>query len=305
MPALVRAMGEAFASLGDGTARVPERAVVPSEHGTTLVMGAWSQHHGLAAKVVSVFPDNRQRDLPTTMGLLVALDPQTGQPIGLLDGATVTAWRTGAASGLATELLAPPSADTLALIGCGAQARTQLLGVAAVRPLRSVWVYGPRPARVKRFIDDMQASVQARLHPADSAEDAVRRAAIVCAATSSTTPVFDGTALPGGVHINAVGAFRLDMHELDVATYRGAQVFVDHPPAAAAEAGGLMAAVAAGASRTADWTPIGEVFAGREPARRHDGQRTLFKSVGLAVQDVAAASVLLAAAEHHEVGQPL
>ncbi|MEM7154830.1 MAG: ornithine cyclodeaminase family protein [Myxococcota bacterium] len=302
MRALIEAVGHAFAELSRGVVSAPERAVVSSPGGTTLVMGASVPEQGLVTKVVSVFGGNQAQGLPTTIGLAVVLDPRTGAPIGLCDGARLTAWRTGAASGLATSKLARPDAKIGALIGCGAQARTQLLGSVAVRELSEVRVFGPRPSRVATFIEHMQPRVSARLVPASGAKAAIDGADVVCVATSSRTPVLDGADLAPGTHINAVGTFRLDMRELDVTTVHRASVFIDQRAAARAEAGDLMAAEQAGVTSSEAWTELGRVVSGDAPGRRSNDEITLFKSVGLAVQDVAAAAVFFEAAQAADLG---
>ena len=302
MRALIEAVGRAFVEVSRGTASIPERAVVSSPGGTTLVMGASVPEQGLVTKVVSVFGGNQAQGLPTTIGLAVVLDPRTGAPIGLCDGARLTAWRTGAASGVATSRLARSDAKVGALIGCGAQARTQLLGITAVRELSEVRIYAPRSERVEAFIAQMQPQVGARLRSVPDSRTAIEGAEVVCVATSSSTPVLDGSVVAPGTHINAVGTFRLDMSELDVTTVQRSRVFIDQRAAAIAEAGDLMAALHAGATSSEAWTELGSVVSGDAPGRTTDDEITLFKSVGLAVQDVAAAAVFFEAAQAADLG---
>jgi ornithine cyclodeaminase len=290
----IEAMRAAFIAFSEGRAHIPQRLSIsiPEQEGITLVMPGYVPPDALGLKVVSVFPRNPARGLPTLSALVVMLDPETGAPAALLDGAFLTAWRTGAASGLATDLLARPDAESLALIGAGAQARTQLLAVAAVRSLRRVRVYSRTPARAQALIEEMQGQegIPQDIAVAPTPEAAVAEADIVCTATNSSVPVFDGQALRPGTHINAIGSFTLEMRELDEETFRrAARVVVDSRAAALAEAGEVVWAIRQGILREVDLVELGEIAAGRRPGRERPEEITLFKSVGLAVQDLVAA----------------
>lgn len=305
MAAAVAAMKKAFAALSAGEAQVPARTVVqvPEAGGVVLVMPGYLPGEGLATKLVSVFPGNRQRGRPALHGLVVVLDPETGEPAAVVDGTFLTAWRTGAATGAATDLLARRDARTAALFGCGAQARTQALALDAVRDLELIRVCARRRESAEAFAVAMQPSVAARLVPAASPREAVEGADLVTAATSSATPVFEGRHLAPGAHVNGVGSFTLEMQEVDIETVRRARVFVDSREAARAEAGDLMIAAAAGATRPEDWTELGDVAAGRTPGRASASEITFFKSVGVAVQDVVAAARAAAAVRRLGLGR--
>ncbi len=290
----IEAMRAAFIAFSEGRARIPQRLAIPipEQEGITLVMPGYVPPDALGLKVVSVFSRNLARGLPTISALVVMLDPETGAPAALLDGAFLTAWRTGAASGLATDLLARPDAESLALIGAGAQARTQLLAVAAVRPLRRVRIYSRTPTRAQALIQEMrgQEGIPKDIAVAPTPEAAVAEADIVCTATNSSDPVFDGRALRPGTHINAIGSFTLEMRELDEETFRrAARVVVDSREAALAEAGEVVWAIRQGILCEADMVELGEIAAGQRPSRERPEEITLFKSVGLAVQDLVAA----------------
>jgi ornithine cyclodeaminase/alanine dehydrogenase-like protein (mu-crystallin family) len=290
----IEAMRAAFIAFSKGRAHIPQRLSIsiPEQEGITLVMPGYVPPDALGLKVVSVFSRNLARGLPTISALVVMLDPETGAPAALLDGAFLTAWRTGAASGLATDLLARPDAESLALIGAGAQARTQLLAVAAVRPLRRVRIYSRTPTRAQALIQEMrgQEGIPKDIAVAPTPEAAVAEADIVCTATNSSVPVFDGQALRPGTHINAIGSFTLEMREVDEETFRrAARVVVDSRAAALAEAGEVVWAIRQGILREADLVELGEIAAGRRPGRERPEEITLFKSVGLAVQDLVAA----------------
>jgi ornithine cyclodeaminase len=301
MPAAVAAMKQAFAALSSGRATVPQRVAVAveDEGAVTLVMPALlrDEPRGLGAKLVSVFPGNAGRGKPVVTGLVVALDPATGEPAAICDGTFLTAWRTGAASGAATDLLARQDARVAAVFGCGAQARTQALAIDAVRELELLRVYARTPESVARFVAEMAPRVRASMVAAASPDEAVDGAEIVCAATSSPRPVFDGRRLAAGVHVNGVGSFTPEMQEVDAETVRRSRVFVDQRQAALAEAGDLVIAVRDGATDPADWIEIGEVAAGSQPGRQTSEDLTFFKSVGVAVQDVAAVAAALVRAE--------
>lgn len=291
---------EAFHALSTGRAAAPLRTAVrlPEHDGVTLVMpGYVGPSDALAVKVVSVRDRNPARGLPRVNALVVLVDPATGEPAAVMNGRYLTALRTGAASGVATDLLARPDAAVLAVIGAGAQAREQIVAVAAVRSIRRVLVYARRTEGVRGLIDEMRR----RMGPggpefavATSADQAVREADVVCAATTSVTPVFDGDALRTGTHVNGVGSYRPDMRELDVVTLQRAdRIVVDQRSAALEEAGELMAAIADGALRAdAIRAELGEIVAGTAPGREEPGEITVFKSVGNAVQDAAVARAI-------------
>jgi ornithine cyclodeaminase/alanine dehydrogenase-like protein (mu-crystallin family) len=305
MPAAIAATKAAFADLSTGRATVPLRTAlpVPGVNGVSLFMPAYLPAGGLGAKIVSVFPRNAERGQPIIHGLVVVLDPATGEPLALCDGAFLTAWRTGAASGAATDLLARPDAKTAAVIGAGVQARTQALAVDAARKLDTLRVYSPYPEQVKQFIAEMQPLVGAALVAAPSSAEAVRDADIICTATTSTTPVFDGQLLKAGAHVNGIGSYTLQMQEVDAVTVTRARIFVDARASALAEAGDLVIPMQAGQTRAEDWTELGEVVAGLKPGRQSPDEITFFKSVGIAVQDVAAASAALGEAKRLGLGK--
>jgi ornithine cyclodeaminase len=259
-------------------------------------MGGSVPGEGMAAKIVSIFNRNRDLGKPVVSGLVVVLDPVSGEPVGLLDGGALTAWRTGAACGAATDLLARPGCKVGALIGTGVQARTQLLAMDAVRELREIRVFGIDTDQAAAFVAECAPDVRARLAMAASAEEAIQGADIVTAATNSPVPVFDGRQLAPGCHLNAIGTFTLDRREVDYVTVERASVFVDLLESALEEAGELVAAVDRGMTDPRDWTEIGRVASGEAPGRRSEDEITFFKSVGHAVQDVVAASRAMARA---------
>jgi len=301
----IDAVKEAFSSLSAGRASTPIRTAVDvgAGHGTTLLMGAHVDGLGLATKTVSVFPGNRERGEPVVQGLVLVLDPEDGRPQALCDGTYLTALRTGAASGVATELLSRTDARVGAVIGCGAQGRMQALAIDCVRGLAEIRLCDRRIEAASRLADELREQVSASLVPLSDPSAAVRDADVVCAATTSATPVFDGNLLKPGAHVNGVGSFTLEMRELDATTVSRARVFIDSMESALAEAGDLVSAENEGATARDAWVELGLVAAGQLPGRRADSEITLFKSVGHAVQDVAAAAAAVAAARELGVGR--
>ena len=305
MDAAIAAVERAFIAHARGATRLADRVVLPVSGGdgrdtvgTTLLMAAQILPDALAAKVVSVFDANRDTGRPGTTGAAFVLDPQSGEMLAMIDAGSMTALRTGAVVGVATRALARANARRAALIGCGTQARAQLLALDVVGQLEVCAIHGRRPERLAAFIDEMSERVQLRLEAHESAATALAGADVVCAATGSSTPVFDGAELGEGVHVNAIGSFRLDMQELDPTTLSNARIIVDDLEAACAEAGELVAAQEAGITSRDEWRTLGDVLIdGERSGRQSNSERTVFKSVGLAIQDAAVAPLLLAAAE--------
>lgn len=295
----IDAMRFAFGELSAGRVQLPQRAVVPCENGAvTLVMsGRCDVRFGLGAKIVSVFPANREKGKPTIHAVVVLLDEETGEPVALMDGESLTAIRTGAASGLATDLLARPEASTVAIVGAGAQARTQLEAVCAVRDVRRVAVCARSTASAQRMVADVRGAdwlANANVEVADSVSAAVDGVDIICTATNSTVPILRGVDVQTGAHVNAVGSFAPVMQELDLDLVRSAFVVVDHRPTALAEAGEIIRALDAGVKSEGDLVEIGELVNERVEVPSDGAQTTIFKSVGVAVQDLVAGAWIVA-----------
>ncbi len=298
MAEAIGAMKYAFAQLSTGRAEAPVRTHIPiGSEDATLVMPAFLADSGdLAVKVVSVFPQNNQLGLPTIHALVLALDAETGKPAALLEGGSLTAIRTGAVSGAATDLLARPDARRAAIIGSGVQARTQLEAVCTVREIEEVRVFDLNPQQAAQFARDLagRGPVPHSITVALDANSAIRDADIICTATTSSTPVFDANYLKPGVHINGVGSFTPAMQEIDTPTVKRSLVVVDSREAALAEAGDLIIPLQNG-DITAEHiaAELGEIVSGIHPGRTDPAQITFFKSVGVAVQDAAAASIAI------------
>lgn len=297
---LVRA---AYVAYSRGEVVCPQRLPLPllPPGAVLLSMPAFDGRDYAGVKLVAVQPENAARGLPVVRGTYLLFDAGTGEPLCLMGATRLTAIRTGAAGGVAADLLARPDASTLALIGTGAQAETQLLAAIAVRPLHDVWVYSRDPHHVEEFIAALAPQVRVHLHAASSSREAVSRAAIVVTATNSRYPVFDDDDLQPGTHVTAVGAFTTQMQEIPDRTVARAAVFVDAEDAAWHEAGELAGPLARGQIRRDHARgEIGAVADGRIPGRESDDQITVFKSVGLAAQDLMCAAAVFRRA--HEAG---
>lgn len=293
----IEVVRRAFIELSNGTAKVPPRIHLSIEkhNATTLVMPAYlGELDALACKIVSVFPHNFAKNLPVIYGLVVLFDEEYGKPLAIIEGASLTALRTGAASGLATDLLARKGAKTLAIFGAGAQSKTQIEGVCAVREIEKIFLFSRRIEQTKQFIAEMQTKVNAEFILADSPKLAVIQADIICAATTSQTPVFDGNSLKEGTHINGVGSFKPQMQEIDFTTLRRcSKIVVDSRQNAIHEAGDLVQAIEQNVIRESDiYTEIGEIAANLKKGRENESEITFFKSVGNAVQDAAIAKAI-------------
>jgi ornithine cyclodeaminase len=297
-PKAIEAMKLAFGQFSSGEAAVPLRGRLHTDKGVTLLMPAFlKRSRDLAVKVVSVFGDNPSLGLPTVSALVLVLDAETGVPRAMMEGDSLTALRTGAAGGLAADLLARKDASTVALFGAGVQGRAQLAAACTVRSIQEVMVFDPVPAAAERLVEEIGTWADApRARVAASSAEAVRRADIVLTATTATTPVFNGSDLPPGAHITGVGSFTPDMQEIDASVIQRAYVVVDSREAAMAEAGDLIKA------RAAIDAELGEIVNNDKPGRIDDKQITLFKSVGMAAQDAAAAAAVLSAAEGMGLG---
>ncbi len=300
---------EAFAQLSTQQATVPLRVPIPiARHdGVTLFMPAHlHSSDALAVKIVSVFNQNPVKNLPLIHALVVVIDATTGQPLAAMEGGYLTALRTGAASGVATDLLARADARVGAIIGAGVQGRTQLRGIAAVRPLERAYIFDPAPTKAEEFVREMSAipGVPRDLRVAGSAAEAVRQADVICTATTATKPVLNGGDLRPGAHVNAIGAYTPQMQEIDAETLRRAsKIVIDARSGALAEAGDLIIALQQGAIKETDiYAEIGEIAAGRKPGREREHEITFFKSVGNAVQDAAVARAIYDAALRENLG---
>jgi len=309
MAQAIEAVKGAFAQLSAGRANVPLRTQlpVPQHDGVTLFMPAYLEEtNSLAVKIVSVFPNNLDQGLPTIHALVIVVDAATGQPIAAVDGTYLTALRTGAASGAATDLLARSDAQQVAIFGAGTQGRTQLQAACEVRQVAKVWVYDTVRARAEQYVAEMRqkgGKIPTNIEVADSPADAVAGADIICAATTSSTPVFQDASLKPGAHINGIGSYTPQMQEIDEATVARAKIVVGSRSACLAETGDLIIPLGKGLISESDiHAELGEIVLGWKPGREAEEEVTFFKSVGNAVQDAAVARLALLAATEKGLG---
>lgn len=298
MPQAIEQMRIAFASLSAGRVVMPMRSRMDMKEGDMLLMPACLEDSVLCLKAVMTYPGNRDRNLPVVQGSLMVFDPATGTPQALMDCEELTSIRTGAAGGLAIDLLSRPESESLALIGAGVQAHTQVQAAMAVRKIRHIRIFDMCHESAVSLQNELSKHADApEVILASDSEDAVRSADIVITATTSPTPTFDGHALRPGTHINACGSYRPERREVDTFTAEQAYVVADSREACMTEAGDL---IIPGREPDAE---LGEVVNGTKPGRTDDQQITFFKSVGLAVQDAAAAAWVLKQAEQLGVGE--
>jgi ornithine cyclodeaminase/alanine dehydrogenase-like protein (mu-crystallin family) len=256
----------------------------------------------LGVKVVTVVPENRERDLPTIQALVAVFDSGTGRPLAVMDGELLTAMRTGAASGVATDALARKNASVAAVIGAGVQGMRQLEAVCCVRTIREALVFDPDRERAEAFATEMGRRLGRAVRVLDTVS-AVFAADVVCTATSSGQPVVADADLAKGVHVNAIGAYRPNTREIPGEAVARAKLFVDSREACLAEAGELVMAMAEGnLDPTVPPAEIGEILAGSRPGRTDEAELTIFKSVGNAVQDLAVAGLILEEARRLDLG---
>jgi ornithine cyclodeaminase/alanine dehydrogenase len=286
-----------------GTVSMPSRHVISvDERGTAYVMSAYlGGMRSLAVKVVSEFRGNLAKGIPSITGAVLLLDAETGAPVCLLDGSYITAMRTGATSALAARSLSVVDAQTVGIIGTGAQARTQVQGLWTVRDIRLVKAYSRTRERVRAFCQEMADLLGVEAMVADGPEDVVRESDVVVTATSARSPVLKGEWLEPGVHVNSIGGGRAK--ELDAEVYRRSTVVVDSREGVLHEAADLQEAISRGAFSPDDiYAELGELVAGMKMGRAKADDITLFRSVGMALGDAATASLAHQIAEKSGIG---
>jgi len=296
MAQCMEAVEKAFAELASGTAILPLRINLFTPEGLALYMPAYLKEMGaLACKVVTSYVNNpAKHNLPTILGKVLLQDPETGDVLCIMDGGYLTAVRTGAVSGVATEYLARKDQGQKAgIFGAGAQGRTQLWAVTVARDIARAYVYDVNEESVRRFITEMAPRLQLDIVKANSPDQVLKETDIICTATSSPTPLFDGSKVREGTHINAVGSHTPKARELDTAIIKRSKIIADSYDACLKEAGDIMIPIQEGAiDKSHLRAELGEVIIGRKPGRADAREITLFKSNGLAIQDVAAAKLV-------------
>lgn len=293
---LIAAMESALVRFSTGEVIQPVRTVLqvgPSKAFFGVMPAYIEQPARMGTKIVTVFNNNLSRGLPSHLASILLLDPETGALLALMDGRYITEARTAAVSAVSARHLARGDAATLAIIGTGVQARSHLEAYAEVRTLRDVRVWSPQARSRERFVEDMRGHVPVAITPAESAEAAVRGADLIVLATSSPTPVIEDAWVAPGAHVVSVGACRPDQREMPPPLVERARVFVDSRAAALVESGDVVMGLAEARFGLDHLRgELGEAVLGRVQGRTADDEITVFKSLGMAVEDVVAADLV-------------
>ena len=285
----------AFEELASGEAAMPARTVMadPSHNGWYGFMPAHLKGMGtIGIKAVTVFKDNPAKfNMPSTLASIILLDVETGQTISVMDGGFITAMRTGGVSGVATKYLAREDAKVAGVLGMGVQARAQCEGMAVARHLDSLVCFSMDPPEAqKQFASDISEKTGVSVSIAGSVQEVVESVDILALATTAATPIVDGSWLPEGLHINAIGSHAPGLRELDTSSVVKSKIICDHKEACLAEAGDIQMPIEEGALSPDDiYGEIGELVTGTKQGRESDNEITLFKSVGLSIQDISTA----------------
>jgi alanine dehydrogenase len=310
MEDLIDAMETALDRFSAGAARQPLRSVIDvgaegSDHAFYGVMPAFiPEPAALGTKLVSVYSANARRDLPTHLATIVLLDPETGALTAILDGRYITEARTAAVSAASARLLAREDASVLAVLGSGVQATSHIEAMTRVRALREIRIWGRTRAHVEKLIEEMAPQVKVPMRAASSPSAAADGADIIALVTASSDPVLRRADVADGAHVCAVGACRPTQREMDTALVKSARVFVDSRIGALAEAGDLVIPIKEGAIDASHIAgELGDVFGRRLDGRRTAAEITIFKSLGMAIEDVAAARLAWERAAERGLGR--
>ncbi len=303
---LIAALERAHIQYSTGKAVMPVRLVValPQIQGRiTSMPGFLIEDNALGMKVVTYFQDNPKQNLPAILATIMLFSTETGKLIAAMDGGYITAIRTASASALATKALANPETPTLGILGAGVQARAHIQALARVRQLRAIKIYSPSGASAATIKNDVEREAGIAIEVCRSAEEVVRASDLLVTVTTAKEPILRLEWLKPGVHINAVGSHRPDLREIDGATLKRAKVVVDSRDAIMAECGDILLALKEQSITEANiHGEIGEILAGAKPGRSSADEITLYKSVGIAVQDVATAQLVYRKALERNAG---
>ncbi|MDT2760433.1 ornithine cyclodeaminase family protein [Enterococcus xiangfangensis] len=300
----------AFRLFSEGKTEVPLRTQIVSEkqNGTFLFMPSYAPDLDAAAlKIINIFPDNIDQGLASAPAQVLLVDGKTGYVNALLDGVTVTQLRTGAASGVAFDLLGRKDAKKGALIGTGGQAATQLEAMICARNLETVYVFDQNQTRTKEFSAQMNEELKdygTQILPAATSDEAIREADLIITVTPATSPVFDGSKIKAGATVSCVGSYQPQMQEMDpVILERASKIYFDSEEAVLSESGDILIPLAAGTITKADFTgDIGEVLLGKISGRENDEEIIVFKTVGIGAQDLVTAQKIYERALAEKIG---
>jgi ornithine cyclodeaminase/alanine dehydrogenase len=299
---------KAFAELVQGTAWMPQRTAVtdPPHNGWIAFMPAHLKGMGaLGVKAVTVYKDNpAKHKLPTTLATITLLDAETGRAVAIMDGGYLTAMRTGAVTGVATKYLARKNARVAGVLGTGVQARTQVMGMAAACKLEKVVCASVDSPEVQQaFVKDMSQRAGVPVQLVGSVREVVEQSDVLALATTASKPIVDGDWFKPGVHINSIGSHAPGVRELDTKTVVRSKIVCDHTAACLAEAGDIQIPIQEGVLKPESiYGELGEVITGKKRGRENDREITLFKSVGLSIQDISAAYLVYRKALERKVG---
>jgi ornithine cyclodeaminase len=303
---LIAALEQAHIQYSTGKAIMPVRLVVPLpqiQGRITSMPGYLNEDKTLGMKVVTYFQDNPKQNLPAILATIMLFSSDTGKMIAAMDGGYITAIRTACASALATRTLANANTPVLGILGAGVQARAHIQALTRVRKLSRIKLYSPSGTSARRIKEDLERPCGLAIEVVDSAQAAVRDSDLLVTVTTAKDPIVQAEWLKPGVHINAVGSHRPDLREIDGATMKRAKVVVDSHDAVMAECGDILLALKEQSIGAADiHGEIGEVLAGVKAGRSSPSEVTLYKSVGIAIQDVAAAQLVYRKALERNVG---
>lgn len=306
MTDVIEAIERGFREYKTGKCTIPVRMPVKIEkkEGVFLFMPAFlEKENSFGTKIISVFPGNLSLGLSTLQAVYLLNDPTTGEFLALMDGILLTAIRTGAASAVATKYLSRKNAETLGIIGAGAQAPFQAEAISKVRPIQRILVYDKDRKAAESFSRTVFENLQISIHVMATPRDVVIDSDILVTVTTSKVPVFDGHDLKMGTHINAVGAYTPEMRELDDFTIVSSKIVVDTYDGCMAEAGDLIIPMRSGEfSREKIYADLGEIVVEEKPARIRDDEITLFESVGFALEDLVVASLAYRKAKERGMG---
>jgi ornithine cyclodeaminase/alanine dehydrogenase len=288
---------------------VPERTLINIEDqkGTMIFMPAYlSKNKALGAKIIGVFPENYLKRIPTISGIILLHDVETGIVLSMMDAQYITSLRTGATSALATDFLARKDSEEIGVFGAGVQAKSQMDALLEVRNIKIAKIYDPNQEKSRKLSEEMNSLNGSRCHfcSVSSPKKAIINSDIIITATTSRSPLFDGALIKEGTHLNVIGSFKPQFREVDDTTIKRAKIFVDSRSHCLKEAGDILIPLKKGLiSKRKICAELGELISGKKKGRVNDREITLFKSVGIAAQDLAIAQWVYEKAEEKDIGE--
>jgi ornithine cyclodeaminase/alanine dehydrogenase len=297
MEETIEIVENAFKEYGKGNVKLPLRStiMVPKYNGSITIMPSYLTNlEAFATKIISIYPDNKKKGLPTTIAWLIVNNPKTGMIEAFMDATYLTAMRTGAITGVAAKYLAPKDSKILTIFGAGVQGRTQTWAACTVRDIEKVYIFDILPEARKRFAKEMREKLDIPVIAVDSGRKAVDNADIIITATTSSKPVLKREWLKRKVHISAIGAFYPDWRELDTATVAESKLCIDDREGIMMEAGDILIPIKEGViTENHIYAELKELVSGQKEGRTSKDTITVFKSVGIAIQDSSVSRLIL------------